>query len=236
MTKWVIILGANGALGRAVSHRFASSSWRRIMCDVSSSSSLDGLFVQLKPGSALSEQYISIENVLTSEAGSAAKVGAIINVGGGFRMEDASSDELFNHLNLMYSSSVESSMLSARLASRFLVDDGLLVLPGAASALSPTPWALSYGAMKAAVHHMVKSLSTKGSGLPNGSRVVGIAPVMLDTPANRSSMPDADLSTWTPVEEVADRLVRWAEKEDVPENGAMYKVTTSAGVTSYTSV
>lgn len=76
---------------------------------------------------------------------------------------------------------------------------------------------LGYGMVKAAVHQMTASLATEGAKLPANTTTAAILPqvlsytfqdnifcrVMLDTPANRSTMPDADKSTWTPLEEVA---------------------------------
>ena len=120
------------------------------------------------------------------------------------------------------------------MASKYLSPGGLLVLPGAAACVGGTPWAFSYGAMKAAVHQMVKSLGRKGSGLPKDAIAVGIAPVMLDTPANRLSMPDADRSTWTPPEHVADKLFEWASAStSLPDSGKVYKIVTKDGKTDF---
>ena len=46
---------------------------------------------------------------------------------------------------------------------------------------------------KAAVHQLVKSLGSEGSGLPSGACALGILPVTLDTPMNRKFMPNADM-------------------------------------------
>jgi dihydropteridine reductase len=233
MTKWVIIVGANGALGRSVARKFAQASWNAILCDVTAPHPPADRFIQLNSGAELGSQFEQLESGVISHLKSVSSVDAIVNVGGGFRMDDASSPELFANLELMYSSSVGTSMLSAHLAARFLAKNGLLVLPGAAGAVSGTPWALSYGAMKAAVHQMVKSLSSKGSGLADNTRVVGIAPVMLDTPANRSAMPDADFASWTPLEDVSSRLVAWAERKEEVVTGSIYKISTASGKTSF---
>jgi NAD(P)-dependent dehydrogenase (short-subunit alcohol dehydrogenase family) len=57
--------------------------------------------------------------------------------------------------------------------------NGLLVLTGANASLGPTPGMIGYGMAKAAVHHLVKSLSSEGSGLPAGSVVNAILPYVL---------------------------------------------------------
>ena len=54
--------------------------------------------------------------------------------------------------------------------------NGLLVLMGASAALGPTPGAVAYGLAKAAVHHLVKSAAADGSGMPAGSKTIGVCP------------------------------------------------------------
>lgn len=228
----VVILGANGALGQAVAKRFIAASWNPLLCDVSALSAIAGTFHLIDTTLPPKEQYESLAKAVKSEFGEGCRLDAIINVGGGFRMDNAHSNTIFDNLKLMHSSSVESSVIAAHLASLYLKENGLLVLPGAAAAAKPTPWAVSYGAAKAAVHHLVRSLSS-GGGLPTGTTVVGIAPVMLDTPANRASMPEADMSSWTPPEEVADRLLAWAEKKDTAKNGSIYRIETVRGKTDF---
>merc|ERR1719362_1361251 len=110
----------------------------------------------------------------------------------------------------MVESSVYSSVVAARAASSALKPGGLLVLPGAAAALGPTAWSLPYGAAKAAVHHLVRSLAdAESAGLPAGARTVGLAPVTLDTAQNRAAMPDADRSGWATLDEVAGQIEAW---------------------------
>lgn len=53
---------------------------------------------------------------------------------------------------------------------------------------------IGYGLAKSAVHHLVKSLADKSSGLPDNSTVLAILPITLDTPMNRKWMPNADFS------------------------------------------
>lgn len=90
---------------------------------------------------------------------------------------------------------------------------------------------IGYGLAKAAVHHLTKSLSDVKSGLPSGSCVASILPVTLDTPMNRKWMPKADTSTWTPLDFVAELLVKWASGEDRPSSGALVQLITKEGKT-----
>lgn len=63
---------------------------------------------------------------------------------------------------------------------------------------------IGYGLAKAAVHQLTKSLAEETSGLPKDSLVVSILPITLDTPMNRKWMPQADHSTWTPLDFIAE--------------------------------
>lgn len=235
-SKTIIILGSKGALGRAVQESFKSGQWKRILCDVGDVPRDGELRIEL-PRNSPKAQLVAIENGLMQFSIAANSVDAIMNMSGGFSMDTAKSDNLFDSLEQMYSSSIESSVLSARVASQFLSPGGLLILPGSASALGPTPWALSYGAMKSGVHHMVRSLGAPNSGLPARSVVVGIAPVMLDTEANRRSMPDGDLRSWTPLVDVSSRLLQWASDPlSRPPTGTIQKVVTKDGITDFIQV
>lgn len=116
----------------------------------------------------------------------------MINVAGGWAGGKASDPDWVKNADLMWKQSVWSSAISGTLAARFLTPGGLLVLPGAKPAVSGTPGMMGYGMAKAAVHQLVKSLASDGSGLPDLACVLGILPVTLDTPMNRKFMPGAD--------------------------------------------
>lgn len=53
---------------------------------------------------------------------------------------------------------------AARLATKFLSEDGLVVLTGAAAAEQGTPGMIAYGISKAATHHIVRSLAYVAAG------------------------------------------------------------------------
>jgi NAD(P)-dependent dehydrogenase (short-subunit alcohol dehydrogenase family) len=94
-------------------------------------------------------------------------------------------------------------------AAEFFANRGaaVLVLTGAQVVHSTsTPWAKAYGMCKAAVHHLALSVAAEKSSIPD-RRVACLLPTMLDTPANRASMPDADVSKWTPLESVAKTVL-----------------------------
>ncbi len=88
-----------------------------------------------------------------------------------------------------------------------------------AAALGPTPGMIGYGLAKASVHHLIKSCGSDPSvsgtfyhqshhgfylGMADGVKVVGICPIMLDTPMNRKYMAEGtDTSSWTPLSSIS---------------------------------
>lgn len=84
--------------------------------------------------------------------------------------------DFVQNVEVVVKQSVWSSVIAARLASLFLEPGGLLTLTGAKAATEPTPGAVAYGLAKAAVHQLVKTLGTPGSGLPENAAAIGILP------------------------------------------------------------
>jgi NAD(P)-dependent dehydrogenase (short-subunit alcohol dehydrogenase family) len=63
----------------------------------------------------------------------------------------------------------------------------------------------AYTAAKSAVSRLTEALAAEE--MPNGLRVNAVMPSIIDTPSNRSDMPDADYSRWVSPKEVADVVV-----------------------------
>merc|ERR1711963_968848 len=87
------------------------------------------------------------------------KLDCVVNVAGGFMMGNASCTQLLADARLALEQSIASSLLAARILNKHGNKGGLLVLPGAAAATSPTPTLLAYGLAKAATHHLTQSLA-----------------------------------------------------------------------------
>eukprot|EP00929_Paragymnodinium_shiwhaense_P003016 TRINITY_DN103396_c0_g1_i1.p1 TRINITY_DN103396_c0_g1~~TRINITY_DN103396_c0_g1_i1.p1 ORF type:complete len:240 (-),score=51.13 TRINITY_DN103396_c0_g1_i1:110-829(-) len=236
MTRTALVYGAAGALGRAVVSSMRQRGWQTIGCDLAKSEAHQSIVVggaDVLRSSELQGKHVMGE--MSRLLPATQKLDAVLNVSGGFAFGPITFEDVLRNSDVMLSSSVLASLVSARIASERLRPGGLLVLPGAAPAAAATPQMIAYGVSKAAVHHLVRSLAADGSGMPEGSKVVGVAPVTLDTPGNREAMPDADFTTWTPLEVLGEQISSWAAEEGshVPANGAIYRVETAAGSTRY---
>ncbi|RKO91192.1 hypothetical protein BDK51DRAFT_20978, partial [Blyttiomyces helicus] len=182
----------------------------------------------------LSESGAFVEDKVAELLG-ATKIDAVFNVAGGWAGGSLSDREIYTNAPLMFSQSVNSSLVVARLSALHLKEGGLLTLVGANAALAGTPGMIGYGMAKAAVHHLVKSAAEEGSGLPKGARVNAYVLITLDTPNNRKYMPDADFSTWTSPEDIAKQFVFWVGATDLP-SGTLYSVVTKNSVTEFVPV
>ncbi|XP_042668283.1 dihydropteridine reductase isoform X2 [Centrocercus urophasianus] len=111
------------------------------------------------------------------------------------------------------------------------VDAILCVAGGWAGGSAKAKWMVGYGMAKGAVHQLCQSLAGANSGLPSGSAAVAILPVTLDTPANRKSMPDADFSSWTSLEFIAETFYDWITGKNRPNSGSLIQVITAKGKT-----
>ena len=95
---------------------------------------------------------------------------------------------------------------------------------GAAAAFEgPINFAYGYAISKAATHHLALTMAER-TEIPKTSQVCTILPQIIDTPANRESMPEADTSTWQPPEKIAHLVVGWAGGDNRPENGSFAKL------------
>nr|XP_009671728.1 PREDICTED: dihydropteridine reductase [Struthio camelus australis] len=159
------------------------------------------------------------------------KVDAILCVAGGWAGGSAKAKSLYKNCDLMWKQSVWTSTISSHLATKHLKEGGILTLTGAQAALSGTPGMIGYGMAKGAVHQLCQSLAGANSGLPSGSAAVAVLPVTLDTPANRKSMPDADFSSWTSLEFIAETFYDWITGKNRPNSGSLIQVITAGGKT-----
>ncbi|KAJ2716187.1 hypothetical protein H4R19_000790 [Coemansia spiralis] len=226
-----IVYGGRGALGAAVVSQFKKQAWRVISIDLAANPDADDNVVVSAAADGLSEQGARVEQDVATVLGDA-KVDAVLCVAGGWQGGNAASSRFLQSADMSIKQSVATSLIAAAVAARHMRTGGLLVLTGAIPALEGgTPGMIGYGMAKAAVHHLVSSLALPGSGL-DGSRVAGLLPQTLDTPANRSAMPSADFTSWTPLADAAELLFKWATSPAACESGRLYKLLTKDQITS----
>lgn len=83
-----------------------------------------------------------------------------------------------------------------------------------------------YAAAKGGVARLTEALSLELK--PRGVRCNAILPSIIDTPANRSAMPNVDPSEWTSPAAIADALLFLAGDGSRAVSGALLPVTNAA--------
>ncbi|XP_078033632.1 dihydropteridine reductase isoform X1 [Augochlora pura] len=230
----VLVYGGKGALGSVCVSTFKSNNWWVGSIDMKQNDHADANII-VKPENSWQEQETDIlqqiANILEGN-----KVDGVVCVAGGWAGGNASHKDYVKNCDLMWKQSVWSSVIASSIAAHHLKEGGFLSLTGAKAAVEGTPGMIGYGLAKGAVHQLTKSLASKGSGMPKDSLVAAILPVTLDTPMNRKWMSNADTSTWTPLEFVADLFWKWSQGQDRPTNGSLLQLITEDNKTELISV
>ena len=211
----VLVAGGTGALGEAVVRDLLGAGYEVAVADRKGEA----------PGGALSLTVDLLDTAAAAEAvGSVPDLEAVVNLVGGFAMGpkvEAAELEDFERmlrLNLVPAFNLARAAMPVMTAR----GSGAFVCVSARAALQPFPGASGYITAKAAVLAFVKTLHAEY--VDAGVRSNAVLPSVIDTPANRDSMPDSDWSKWVPPEEIA-RVIRFLiSDESKPTSGAAVPV------------
>jgi NAD(P)-dependent dehydrogenase (short-subunit alcohol dehydrogenase family) len=206
----VVITGAAGALGRAVVQRFMSDGARLALIGHSERQLADAF-----PGLDNSRHLLIAADV-TSDTGMRAAAGqilqaflhvdAVVHVAGGFEMgasvhtlDRASWDRMMN-LNAWSFVAVAQAFVPSMVERKA----GSVIAVTAKVAGHGLAAMSAYIASKSALQRLVEAMAAELS--PHGVRVNSIAPSVLDTPANRQAMPDANPAEWVSTDVAAQTV------------------------------
>lgn len=151
---------------------------------------------------------------------------ASIQIAGGFAMADVAETTAADAMRMM-----KLNYLSCLLSCREAVGriraggdarGGRLVNVSARPALVPTGGMVAYAASKAAVASLTRSLAEELAA--EQIWVNAVAPSVMDTPANRAAMADADHDRWPKVAQVAATIVHLASPANAVARGAIVPV------------
>jgi len=206
--KVVLVAGGTGRLGRSVSLAFLQEGAKVIVtfrkeeefASVKSATenagALEGYMVDVTDEQAVAE---FIAKVLAQNGKLDAVVNTIGGYAGGIKLWDIETKVLDAMLNLNLRSGF--TLARAVLPAMLKQGQGSIVNVAAKAAFDHGAGAAAYAASKAAAVALMDSLAadTKGTGV----RVNSILPSIIDTPANRLAMPDADFALWPKPEDIA---------------------------------
>jgi len=204
--KTVIVTGAFGALGRVVARTLAAQGARLALVDAAGTvpEALAGEFADqlLLPGVDLASQAAT-QAMVASVVAHHGALDAVVNIAGGFRWETVADGDPATW-DALFTVNVKTTLHVCRASLPHLLDrpSARIVNIGAGAAGKAAAGMGAYAASKAGVLRLTEALAeeTKDRGLT----VNAILPGIIDTPANRKDIPQADVSRWVTPEAVAD--------------------------------
>ncbi|MBU2136072.1 MAG: SDR family NAD(P)-dependent oxidoreductase [Alphaproteobacteria bacterium] len=152
------------------------------------------------------------------------RLDVLINIAGGFRWQtlDEGDPAVWD---LLYATNVKTAANASRAALKLLKASpaGRIVNIGAAGAVKAAAGMGAYAAAKAGVHRLTESLAEELKA--DGVTVNAVLPSIIDTPANRADMPEADFSAWVAPADLAEVILFLASPAARALTGALIPVT-----------
>ena len=196
-----IITGGTGGLGAAVVRRFLADGWSVVVPWVDERE-LDRVDAHERLTLVQADLFDPVAAQGVADAAGAG-LRAVVNLVGGFaaggRIHETDAGVLDEQLrlNVLPAWLVTSAALPALLAA----GGGAVVCVSSRTALQPFSGGAAYAIAKRAVLGFVDALDVEYRA--DGVRANAVLPSIIDTPANRASMPDADPSAWVTPEQLA---------------------------------
>lgn len=149
---------------------------------------------------------------------------ALINIAGGFRWQTVEAGDPAQW-DRLFAMNLKTALNASRAALPLLKASpaGRIVNVGAAGALKAAAGMGAYAASKAAVHKLTESLAEELKA--DGITVNAVLPSIIDTPANRADMPDADFAAWVAPADLAAVILFLASESARAATGALVPVT-----------
>ncbi|MCU1662437.1 MAG: NAD-dependent dehydratase [Pseudonocardia sp.] len=214
-----IVAGAGGPLGRAAAVKLAAAGYTVVGIDRNE----DGLRelpdgIHQMPGDTTDP---AVPKALIDRV--VAEVGPpdlLVNTIGAFVLGDALSATP-DDLRLMMDVNAGAALWLTQAVAPHMRErgSGAIVHVSARPAAEPTGGMAAYSLSKAALSHLVRVLDLELR--PQGIRVNAVAPQLIDTPVNRSFLPEEVMAHATSPEAIAELIVLLAGDGGAPVSGAV---------------
>ncbi len=228
--KTVIITGANGNLGTAVTREFLDKGYQVI-----ATVATDAMKADLAVQERLDVQVVDLANeeatngFIKSAIGTYKKIDAALMLVGGFAMGNIAATSVAD-IQKQFSLNFETAYHVTRPLFQHMMDNGngRLVFIGARPAIEASQGKslLAYGLSKSLLFKLAEYLNEEAKGKNVTATVV--APSTLDTPLNRKSMPGTDPEIWVKPTALAEILEFIVSDKNLPIRESVIKVYNNA--------
>ena len=222
----VIITGANGNLGTAVTNEFLNKGYKVIATVIdedAKKSMMKHTNLQTEVVDLTNEQQTELFIQKTIDQNG--KIDGGLLLVGGFAMGDITatkSEDIKKQLSLNF----DTAYHVVRPLFQHMINNnhGRIVLIGSRPALEAAAGKsmIAYGLSKSLLFKLADYLNADAKG--KNVSVAVVAPSTLDTPANRKSMPDADPDNWVKTESLAEILELIVSEKGAPLRQTVLKV------------
>lgn len=220
--KRVVVTGGLGALGRAVAAVLVRQGARVALLDRAALPAdlppceLAWGGVELGDAAAVPAAF---ERVATGLGG----LDGLVNVAGGFRWEPVAGGSA-STWDTLYEMNLRTTLLASQAALPWLRQgaQGRIVNVGAWAAQQAAHGMGAYAASKAGVARLTEALAEELKD--QGITVNAVLPSILDTPANRADMPQADFSRWVQPAQLAEVIAFLLHDAAAAVTGALIPV------------
>jgi NAD(P)-dependent dehydrogenase (short-subunit alcohol dehydrogenase family) len=224
--RTAIVTGGTGGLGSAVVARLLDDGWRVVVPWI-----VEGELERVQPreGLELIEADLSDPDAVRAVTAQASRehgapLRALANLVGGFAAGGLVHETPIDEFEKQFRLNLRPTYLMTQAALPYLVEvgGGSIVCVGTRAALQPFPGAAGYVSSKAAVIAFAQAVATEYKN--DHVRCNAILPSVIDTPANRASMPNADHEKWVKPAEIAGVIAHLLSDESKPTSGAAIPV------------
>jgi NAD(P)-dependent dehydrogenase (short-subunit alcohol dehydrogenase family) len=195
MTRNAFITGGGGGLGVAVVERFLTAGWN-----------------VTAPRRA--EVDLTDPETVERAVAAAAPLHAVVNLAGGFSFGQPVAETSVEDFEANFALNLRPTYNVCHAAIPHLTSDGAIVCTSSLSAHQPSGGGSGYAASKAAVIALARAIAKEGV------RCNVVSPSLIDTPANRESMPESAWPKLVPPERIADTVLWLCSPESAALNGA----------------
>jgi NAD(P)-dependent dehydrogenase (short-subunit alcohol dehydrogenase family) len=221
--RTALVTGGAGGLGGAVTRVLLADGWRVVVPVVRPRELPEAPGLETVVGDLTDADDVArVLGAGTAQPG--APLRAVVNLVGGFaagqpvRSTPLADFEALFALNLRPTYLVTQAALGPLVAA----GGGTIVCTASASALEPFAGGAGYAASKAAVLAFARTVALEHAD--DGVRCNVVVPSLIDTPANRASMPASEHHRLVPPERVADVVRFLCSPESAALNGAWLPV------------
>jgi NAD(P)-dependent dehydrogenase (short-subunit alcohol dehydrogenase family) len=188
MTRTAFITGGGGGLGVAVVDAFLTAGWNVV-------------------APRRSEVDLTDPEAVRRAVEEAGPLHAVVNLAGGFRAGQPVAETTVEDFEAVFALNLRTTYVVCHAAIPHLAEDGAIVCTSSGSARQPFAGGAGYAASKAAVVALARTIAK------DGVRCNVISPTLIDTPANRASMPESAWGRFVAPERIA-RVVLWLCSSD----------------------